>query len=327
MEQDGVPRAKRRQCRVSGQVLMRLPPRSIDVRCAANAWFANLFVIALVVQDIPNPAPPSLPSSRLAHCHFLFPFSFSALESILGMGCKRGGELLSLRLDVSTPSPPPKREEEEQETDGQESLAQEVIREEVGGGWSSSIVSRDAPQAFKDSSAVNLSCEQVAGLKLNCSQRGVREFGQLGIAGAAQTGSRRLQVTSNTNTVLPELHHLHLGSGGSRGGRPWQSSEWTVATLGSHNDWNLSAPPWAADLATAKNPFLAKMEALEITSTESTPLHSFSSSLSASLRSDIGGLGVGGRGISTDLRGAVITSRGRGGGLRLGTLEEYQRRR
>ena len=192
------------------------------------------------------------------------------LEGLLGKGCARGGQILSLRLDVATPSPPPRRDEDE--AFGEQDASSP---ESAGVGCMAAHVSPTAPPAFWSApvaqpSGLNAaSAAREAAFARDCRlhAHGVGVPAVPFLAPAAQAPKR--------GVLTRRLGGLTLGGG--------------------RESWNI-----ASDVA-SRNPFLVNMQALKLTSDEGAPLHSFSSGLSASLRRDIEAL--------ADRRGAIISLR------------------
>jgi hypothetical protein len=204
-------------------------------------------------------------------------------------------QVLSLRLDVATPSPPPKRDEEDEpEEPGPGTLGTGGL--DVGAsGWShltpgppTAHISPTAPPAFRGQMHHHVVREPFAG------------YGDL------QAAAGCLQQ----HGAFPD-HVMHASRRGTL------SCELSGLTIGARER---KAGGWQG-----KNPFLMNMELSQLqslqalklsTSDESAPLHSFSSGLSASLRRDIEDM--------KDRRGAVISTLRRGSVDSLATIESWQ---
>eukprot|EP00277_Geminigera_cryophila_P001551 CAMPEP_0179415556 /NCGR_PEP_ID=MMETSP0799-20121207/6296_1 /TAXON_ID=46947 /ORGANISM="Geminigera cryophila, Strain CCMP2564" /LENGTH=288 /DNA_ID=CAMNT_0021188305 /DNA_START=60 /DNA_END=922 /DNA_ORIENTATION=- len=225
MDLDMAQSAKRRQCIVTGEVMMRLPGRSIDL---------------------------------------------SALEGLFGKGVCKEGQVMSLRLDVSTPSPPNKGTDEyEDEESGTHEPDDTPSR-----GQPAEVtlhLSPLAPQIWNTRSqsaanhvtqhagnmwALNNNLPTLGHSAWSCNRPGAdMHVTRQHISGLAVS-------TPPSGALSGALGSLDISD---CSWQPWQSSEFTSATHRSHRGQCIES--------NTTNPFLMKMEALKVCSTAMTALH------------------------------------------------------
>lgn len=207
----------------------------------------------------------------------------SALEGILGKGCARSGQILSLRLEVSTPSPAsspaPERDGEDEvlPQDRAEDAKQHGMTHVhthstiIANSWPSMnppstcgrapvpIWSLNGPKSVRsprsDSGAPGRAIDAFRREDASSEHSALQQFTKFNILKGAQAAR---------GTLSAALRSLDLGSHRQEPGagafdfsdwRPWQSSEWTCAT---------SSQSWVTDVATTKNPFVLNMQALKL---------------------------------------------------------------